>query len=119
MNAPDLKPDHPAKYFAIRKKGKIYLLEEKEVVYFQASGHYSRVHLKDGTTELHDKSLVQLMPILGEVYERVHRSYIVKMSEVRDIQVFKGGKYELELKNGDLIPMGRSKYKVIREKWLN
>ena len=40
------------------------------------------------------------------------------MSEVKNILVYEGGKYEIELKNGAFIPLGRSKYKKIKAKWL-
>jgi len=114
----DSRPEYPTKYYATRKKGRLFLIEDEEVNYFQAFGHYSKIHLKNGKTELHDKSLVKLFPVLSNDYERVHKSFIVKMSEVKDIMVFEGGKYEIELKNGDIIPLGRSRYKAIKEKWL-
>ncbi|MCO6478273.1 MAG: response regulator transcription factor [Phaeodactylibacter sp.] len=114
----DSKPDYPTQYYAVRKRGAIHLVKDDEVAYFRAFGHYSKIHLKNGRTELHSKPLARLMPLLGEDYERVHRSYIVKMSEVKGIHVFEGGKYELELRNGEVVPLGRAKYKRIQEKWL-
>jgi len=111
-------PDYPSRYFAVRKKGKIHLIKDEEVAYFQAFGHYAKIHLKNGQTELHNKSLVKLMPILGSDYERVHKSYIVKMSEIENIHVYEGGKYEIELCNGAMVPLGRSKYPLVKEKWL-
>ncbi|WP_425391594.1 LytR/AlgR family response regulator transcription factor [Ekhidna sp.] len=112
------KPEHPTKYYATRRRGRLHLVKDEEVAYFQAFGHYSKIHLKKGGEELHDKSLVQLLPLLSEDYERVHKSFIVKMSEIKDILVYEGGKYQIELKNGEIIPLGRARYKTIKEKWL-
>lgn len=114
----ETKPDHPTKYYATRRRGRLHLVDDDDVAYFQAFGHYSKVHLKNGKEELHDKSLVQLLPLLSEDYERVHKSYILKMSEIKDILVYEGGKYQIELKNGEIIPLGRARYKTIKEKWL-
>jgi len=39
------------------------------------------------------------------------------MSEVKEIVVKSGSKYRAELKNGELIPIGRTKYKDLKAKW--
>ena len=66
---------------------------------------------------LHDKSLEKLEQLLSSSFERIHKSYLVKLSEVKEVIVKPGSKYMAELKNGERIPIGRTKYKNIKAKW--
>lgn len=108
---------HPVKYFAVKKKGRIVMVSSEDVLYIEAYGHYSKLHLKDNKREVYDKSLSTLTPLLGQEYERIHKSYIVRIVHMKTIHVYEGGKYSLELHNGTTIPVGRSKYKTLKEKW--
>ena len=52
------------KYLAIRKNKSIILLDIKEILFIQGAGIYTEVNLKNGTKEIHDKSLDKLMQLL-------------------------------------------------------
>ena len=106
------------KLLAIKKRGRLQLIPIEELLYVKGAGVYTELFLTDGTKELHDKSLEKLEQLLSPTFERIHKSYLVKMSEVKEIIVKSGSKYMAELKNGELIPIGRTKYKDIKAKWL-
>lgn len=106
------------KFLAIKKRGRIQLIPIEDLLYIKGAGPYTELFLADGTKELHDKSLEKLEQLLSFSFERIHKSYLVKMSEIKDIIVESGSKYMAELKNGALIPIGRTKYKDIKAKWL-
>jgi len=74
--------------------------------------------LTNGKRELHDKSLEKLEQLLSFSFERVHKSYLVKLSELQEITIAPGSKYMAVLKNGVHIPIGRTKYKDLKAKWL-
>ena len=105
------------KYLAIKKRNRIQLISVEEVVYVKGAGAYSEIFLKGGKKELHDKSLEKLEQLLSYSFERIHKSYLVKMSEVKEVIVASGSKYMLELKTGENLPIGRTKYKDIKAKW--
>ncbi len=111
------EPNAQTKYLAIKKRQRIKLVPVEEVNYIKGAGAYSELFLMDGAKELHDKSLEKLEQLLSPSFERIHKSYLVKMSEVREISVQSGSKYMAELQNGIMIPIGRTKYKDIRAKW--
>jgi len=111
------RSEHPARYLAIRSGKRIRLFPLDDVIYCKGARSYSEVHFRDGTTELHDKPLVQLCKILPLVFERIHKSYVVNMTEVSEVLVSSGTKYELVLKNGEKLPVGRTRYGKVREKW--
>lgn len=112
------KPSTPIKYLAVKSRHKIQLIPIEDLLYIKGAGAYTELFLTDGKKELHDKSLEKLEQLLSNSFERIHKSYLVKMSEVKGIKVASGSKYMAELKNGALIPIGRTKYKDIKAKWL-
>lgn len=106
------------KLLAIKKRGRIQLVPIEDVVYIKGAGAYTELYLTNGKKELHDKSLEKLEQLLSRTFERIHKSYLVKMSEVKEIVVKSGSRYSAALKNGEHIPIGRTKYKDIKGKWL-
>ena len=109
---------NPPKYLAIKKRQHVQLVLIDEVQYIKGAGTYSELYLNNGTRELHDKSLEKLEHLLSPTFERIHKSYLVKTSEVKGIIVQTGSKYWTELKNGERLPVGRTRYKDLKEKWI-
>ncbi|WP_425391481.1 LytR/AlgR family response regulator transcription factor [Ekhidna sp.] len=106
------------KYLAVKRRHQIQLIPIKDVLYIKGAGAYTELFLTNGGKELHDKSLEKLEQLLSNTFERIHKSYLVKMSEVKEIIVKSGSKYMAELKNGELIPVGRTRYKELKAKWV-
>lgn len=111
--------DNRLQYLAVRKGGMIKMIEAIQLNYIKGAGIYSELHLQDGNQELHDKSLDTLEQLLppGE-FTRIHRSYIVSMKQVEKLVVEPGGKYAVQLTDGRLLPVGRSRYKELRGKMI-
>ena len=105
------------KYLAVKRRQRVQLIPIEELLYIKGAGAYSELYLADGSKALHDKSLEKLEQLLSGSFERIHKSYLVKMSEVREIIVSSGSKYMAELHNGERIPIGRTRYKEIKAKW--
>ncbi len=106
------------KYLAVKKRQRVELVPVEDLVYFKGAGAYAEQFLSDGRKELHDKSMEKLEQLLAPDFERVHKSYLVKMTEVKGFIVQTGSKYSAELKNGERIPVGRTKYKDLKERWV-
>lgn len=104
------------RFLSVKKHGRIELIDISQIRYIQASGHYCELVLLDGKTQLHDKNLERLMAILPNTFERVHKSYVVPMNQIKSLLKYPGSKYELTLHNEAVIPLGRTRYPVIRDK---
>jgi two-component system, LytTR family, response regulator LytT len=107
-----------AKYLAIKKHGRVELLDVNRVLFAQGAGAYAEVVLDDGRRELHDKTLDGVHAILPEDFERIHKSFVVRRSAIRALLTKEGSQYEAELHNGLVLPVGRSRYKELKEKLL-
>ncbi len=108
--------DGSVRFLSVRKNGGIQLIELTKINYIQGAGIYSELHLLDGSSTLHDKGLDALEKILPSVFERIHKSYIVQIEQTDNILVSSGSKYSLRLKNGEILPIGRTRYKAFRER---
>jgi hypothetical protein len=102
----------------VRKAGRIELVPVSDLLYVQGADNYAEMVLRDGRRELHDASLTRLAARLPGDFSRVHKSYLVRLSLVRRIRARGAGHYALELSTGDVIPVGRTHYRTVREQLL-
>lgn len=111
-----LNSTNKTKYLSIKKFGRIELLDISDILFIEASGHYSEINLIDGSKQLHDKSLEKLVTLLPNNFERVHKSYAIAIDQVKALHKYPGSKYQLELQDGTVIPLGRTHYIRIKNK---
>ncbi len=112
----DARAVSAAKFLAIRKHGRVELVPIDRILYVEGAGAYAELVLDDGRRELHDKTLEKLHAILPPVFERIHKSYLVRFDAVKALHAQEGSHYEAELHNGLRLPVGRTRYKELREK---
>lgn len=103
------------KYIAVKKKGRILSIPISDIFFIKVDGHYSELHTADHIY-LCNKSLDALEKLLPIQFIRTHRSYLVKLDQVKEILRFPGSKYQLMLKNGLTLPLSRKGYKLLEEK---
>ncbi len=105
-----------AKYLAVRKHGRVELVPIDRVLYVEGAGAYAELVLDDGRRELHDKTLEKVHALLPPEFERIHKSYVVRLSAITALRAHEGSRYEAELRGGLRLPIGRSRYKELRER---
>ncbi|MBE9601242.1 LytTR family DNA-binding domain-containing protein [Pedobacter sp. MC2016-24] len=103
-------------FLAVKKTGAIALIAVKDLLYIKGAGIYTELHLLNGKRELHDKSLEKLQQLLPDYFERIHKSYIVPVANMEQIFIDSGTRYSLRLKDGTVLPIGRSRYKDLKSK---
>lgn len=101
-------------FLAVKKRSGTQLISIKNVLYIKGSGMYSELNLTTQEKELHDKSLEKLSQLLPKTFVRIHKSYLVKISEIKELITQSGSKYSVELKNGEILPVGRTRYKELK-----
>lgn len=116
--APNTRAVFAARTLAVKKSGRIELVAVDDVLYVQGAGNYAELVLTDGRRELHDKTLEKLGAVLPPDFERIHKSYLVRLSAVKALHASEGSHYEAELRNGVRLPIGRTRYKELKEQLL-
>lgn len=110
--------ERATRYLMVKQASGTKLIELAEVAYIRGAGAYAELVLRDGRSLLHGKSLEKLVRLLPDPWQRIHKSYVANMAEVRQWHSYEGSKYELELKDGCRLPVGRTRYKELRSQWL-
>ncbi len=106
-------------FLAIKKRGVMQLVNIDKVIYIKGAGVYTELFLSNGQIELHNKSLEKLSQLLPKSFERIHKSYLVKTHEIKAIIIKTGSQYAAELRNGEILPVGRTKYKALKASLCN
>lgn len=107
---------YPAQRLAVRRHGRLELIAVADVLYVQGADNYTELVLQGGRRVLHDKTLERLETVLPEDFERIHKSYLVRLSAVKQLHVHAGSQCTAELATGQVLPVGRTRYKALRER---
>ncbi len=98
--------EHPERLL-VRKLGKEFLINVRDIEWIEASGNYVNLHvgqriypLRETMTALHDR----LDP---ERFRRVHRSFSVNLDFVADIETLDSGDARIGLRTGAVVPCSR------------
>lgn len=110
---PDLA-EPAGNFLAVRRVGRIDLVAVDDVLYIEGADKYSELVLASGQRSLHDRGLGLLAARLPPGFVRIHKSYVVRFALVSRLIVRKGSRYFAELKNGQRLPVGRSRYGLIK-----
>ena len=92
---------------AIRAGGRIQSLPVDEVHWFEAADNYLRIHTAKAV-HLIRETLAELERRLDpDAFIRIHRSAIVRIESVREVECLFHGDYEVVLRSGTRLPVGR------------
>ncbi|NTX01377.1 response regulator transcription factor [Myxococcus sp. CA051A] len=106
----------PLRALAVRKGGGVVLVPLDSVAYIQGAGDYTELVLRGGGTELSEKSLERLEQLLPADFFRIHRSYLIRVTDIRELISTEGSRTSVELRDGTRLPVGRSRVGVLRKR---
>ena len=104
------------RFLAVKTRGQLALVPIEDVRYVKGAGIYAELHLRDGKTALHDKSLDALERLLPGTFVRIHKSYLVALPEAATIRLGEGSRYQLVLHGGETLPIGRTRYAALKRR---
>jgi len=99
----------------IKKSGKIHVISTGNISFLEAQDDYVMIYTNDGkylkqqTMKYFEKHLDP------EQFVRVHRSYIVNVTNIERIEPYEKSNYILILKDGNKVPVSRSGMQVLKE----
>ncbi|MGY6520418.1 MAG: LytR/AlgR family response regulator transcription factor [Mongoliitalea sp.] len=94
----------------LKEKGEIIIIPVNEIRYLEANDDYVNIystqgkHLKNKTLSFYEKGLAPLE------FVRVHRSFIVKVSEITKLESYEKDAYIVLLSKGEKIPVSKTGY---------
>jgi hypothetical protein len=114
---PPVEPVDRPERFLVRKLGKEFLINAREIEWLQASGNYVNLHVRG-----RDYPLRTTMSGIEERLDpgrfvRVHRSYAVNLDYLAEIEPLDTGDARLRLRDGVQIPCSRRYRAQLRERF--
>jgi hypothetical protein len=111
LTAPDTGPpvaaiEHP-ETFLVKKLGAEFLLAARDIEWLEASENYVNLHLRGRTYPLRSTMTAIQDRLDPDRFIRVHRSYIVNIDAVQQVEPLETGDARLTLKDGARVPCSR------------
>jgi len=98
----------PLQRLLLRHSGRIVFIELGSISRIAAEDKYVRLFL-DGKTVLYRETIQNLEGRVDpSIFIRVHRSHLVNMKFVQELNVLSHGDFEIVMKDGSRVPLGRT-----------
>lgn len=99
----------------VGEKGAVRKLAESSICYIEVLGHYTQLHLSDGSTIRIKESLAVVAAMLHrkELFVKCHRSFVVNLAYVEKIS-----RAECTLCDETVLPVSRSAYHELNERFI-
>lgn len=95
--------------FVVRASGRILFFRPSEINWIEAAANYVRIHLRTGATYLIRNTMQDMDKKLDPaLFVRIHRSFIVNIERVRELEPCGGGEYLVKLQDGKSLPLGKA-----------
>jgi two-component system LytT family response regulator len=103
-----LRQAPPAGRIAVGVGRRTRLLDPGEIDYLRAEGNYVRVYAGTASYPVRATLTALLSALDRTAFLRVHRSLVVRLDRVRDVEVLRHGELALRLRTGALLISGRA-----------
>lgn len=111
------KPETPdaINRIVVRKGNAINLIPVENITFVEAQDDYVMIHHKEGKA-LKQQTMKFYEDNLSKAdFVRIHRSYIVKVQEIKRIEPYGKENHVAILQSGDKLPVSRAGFKQLRE----
>ncbi len=114
---PPLEPLDRPERFLVRKLGKEFLLAAREIEWLQASGNYVNLHVRGRDYPLRATMAGIEERLDPQRFVRVHRSYLVNLDYLSEIEPLETGDARLVMRDGAQVPCSRRFRTQLRERF--
>jgi len=106
-NDDDSKHGSQMNRIMIKSNGRVNLIKVSDIDWIEASGNYLRLHVGDKVHLIRETMAKMEDKLNDEQFMRIHRSTIVNIDRIKELQPWFHGEYEVHLHNGTRLTMSR------------
>jgi two-component system LytT family response regulator len=110
----EAQPRHVERIPANRN-GRIHLIPVSAIERIDAMGNYAKIHAKDERYDIRDTLQSLESKLDPETFVRVHRSTIINMDYVREVQTWFRGGHQILMKDGTQVRLSRYQTSAIEK----
>jgi two-component system, LytTR family, response regulator len=104
----DLRKDQPrAERLVVKAGGRLFFLRTDEIDWIEAAGNYVRLHVGNTSHLLRETMNAIEGRLDPEKFFRIHRSRIVNMERIQELQPWLNGEYSVLLRTGTRLTLSR------------
>lgn len=97
---------HKPERLLIKKLGREFLIQVRDIEWIEASGNYANLHIKGAAYPMRI-TMEKLEKLLPDNFVRIHRSTIVDMQQVKEVIPQDSGDYQIKLHQGTELTLSR------------
>ena len=113
----DLRRDQPrTDRLVVKSGGRLFFLRMDEIDWVEAAGNYVRLHVGPGSHLLRETMNAIEGRLDPEKFFRIHRSRIVNMERIQEMQPWLNGEYAVVLRTGTRLTLSRGYREKLQER---
>ena len=113
----DLRRDRPkTDRLVVKSGGRLFFLRADEIDWIEAAGNYVRLHVGPTSHLLRETMSAIEGRLDGEKFFRIHRSRIVNMERIQEMQPWLNGEYAVLLRTGTRLTLSRGYREKLQER---
>ena len=93
--------------FVVKTGGRVFFVRNDEIDWVEAAGNYVKLHVGTESHLLRETMQSVESRLDREQFFRIHRSHIVNIERIRELQPWFNGEYVVFLKNGTRLTLSR------------
>ena len=107
--------ESPPEHLLVKKLGREFLVQTADIEWVEASGNYANLHIKNSVYPMRI-TMDKLEKLLPSKFTRIHRSTIVNLEQVRDVQSLNTGDHQVRLHNQTALTLSRRYREAFKSK---
>lgn len=100
----------------VRSGNKIVFIEDRTIEWIEAADQYCNIHSSKGDYLVRESMRYYEEKLDPNLFFRAHRSSIINLSKIKELQPFKKGRYVVVLQSGQLVELGSSKLETLKKR---
>jgi two-component system, LytTR family, response regulator len=113
----DLKPAHNRlDRFVVKSGGRVFFVRNDEIDWIEAAGNYVKLHVGSDSHLFRETMNAVEARLDPDLFFRIHRSHIVNIERIRELQPWFNGEYVVFLKNGTRLTLSRGYREKLQER---
>jgi two-component system LytT family response regulator len=113
----DMRKDQPrSDRLVVKSSGRLFFLRAEEIDWIEAAGNYVRLHVGTTSHLLRDTMNSIEGRLDPEKFFRIHRSHIVNMERIQELQPWLNGEYAVLLRTGTRLTLSRGYREKLQER---
>jgi two-component system LytT family response regulator len=113
----DLKPSSQRlERFVVKSGGRVFFVRADEIDWIEAAGNYVKLHVGSDAHLFRETMNTLEAQLDPDVFYRIHRSHIVNIERVKELQPWFNGEYVVFLRNGTRLTLSRGYREKLQER---